>query len=58
MLTSLTRPTGGLGSWAATSALVATILLIGYLPKEPPLFDELTARAQLRPFNPLAICDH
>jgi ABC-2 type transport system ATP-binding protein len=50
MLTSLTRPTSG------TARIVgvdigdrdALIEKIGYLPEEPPLFDELTAREQLR----------
>jgi ABC-2 type transport system ATP-binding protein len=50
MLTTLTRPTGG------TARIVgvdigdrdAIIDHIGYLPEEPPLYDELTGREQLR----------
>ena len=50
ILTTLTRPTGGNARIMGidTSARTAVIDHIGYLPEEPPLFDELTAREQLR----------
>jgi ABC-2 type transport system ATP-binding protein len=50
MLTTLTRPTSG--SARVMGVDVADrrelISVVGYLPEEPPLFDELTAREQLR----------
>jgi len=50
MLTTLTRPTSGS---ARVMGIDVTdrrelISVVGYLPEEPPLFDELTAREQLR----------
>lgn len=50
MLTSLTKPTAG-DAWIMRVDVHQRnelIDLIGYLPEEPPLFDELTAREQLR----------
>jgi len=50
MLTSLTRPTGGEARIMGVDVRNRRELIqhIGYLPEEPPLFDELTAREQLR----------
>jgi ABC-2 type transport system ATP-binding protein len=50
MLTTLTRPTAGEASVVGIDVRDrnAVIDRIGYLPEEPPLFDELTAREQLR----------
>jgi len=50
MLTSLTRPTSGSARVMAVdvSNRHELISVLGYLPEEPPLFDELTAREQLR----------
>ena len=50
MLTTLTRPTSGRG-WVDGVDIADRKRLIehiGYLPEEPPLFDELTGREQLR----------
>jgi len=50
MLTTLTRPTSGRG-WVDGVDITdreELIQHIGYLPEEPPLFDELTGREQLR----------
>ena len=49
MLTTLTRPTDGTATVAGRSVedRDAVVERIGYLPEEPPLFDELTAREQL-----------
>jgi len=49
MLTTLTKPTAGTASILGRpiSDRPAVIDLIGYLPEEPPLFDELTGREQL-----------
>jgi len=50
MLTSLTRPTGGEARIMGVDVRNRRELIrhIGYLPEEPPLFDELTGREQLR----------
>lgn len=50
MLTSLTRPTAGRAWIVGTDVRdrSALIDLIGYLPEDPPLFDEFTGREQLR----------
>lgn len=50
MLTTLTRPTEGTASIAGVDIGNRSDLIahIGYLPEEPPLFDELTGREQLR----------
>ncbi len=50
MLTTLTRPTSGRAQVAGVDVSDRRALIdrIGYLPEEPPLFDELTAREQLR----------
>ena len=50
MLTTLTRPTEGTASIAGVDIRNRSDLIahIGYLPEEPPLFDELTGREQLR----------
>jgi len=50
MLTSLTRPTSGSARIVGvpTTDRRHLVQYIGYLPEEPPLFDELTAREQLR----------
>jgi len=50
MLTSLTRPTAGTATIMGVDIRDRTRLIehIGYLPEEPPLFEELTAREQLR----------
>jgi ABC-2 type transport system ATP-binding protein len=50
MLTTLTRPTDGAATIMGVDSRdrKAVIEHIGYLPEEPPLFDELTAREQLR----------
>jgi ABC-2 type transport system ATP-binding protein len=50
MLTTLTRPTEGGAQIMGVDVRDrdAVIDHIGYLPEEPPLFDELTAREQLR----------
>ncbi|MFT4891470.1 MAG: ABC-2 type transport system ATP-binding protein [Halobacteriales archaeon] len=50
MLTSLTRPTGGEARIMGVDVRDRRELIqhIGYLPEEPPLFDELTGREQLR----------
>lgn len=50
MLTTLTRPTDGEATIMGVDIRdrKAVIEHIGYLPEEPPLFDELTAREQLR----------
>lgn len=50
MLTTLTSPTSG-SAWVAGFPVEdrgAVVPNIGYLPEEPPLHDELTAREQLR----------
>lgn len=49
MLTGLTRPTSGNASIAGVSVTDRDALRprIGYLPEEPPLYDEATAREQL-----------
>ncbi|MEZ3116607.1 ABC transporter ATP-binding protein [Halobaculum sp. MBLA0147] len=49
MLTTLTRPSHGTAHVAGqpVSDREAVVERIGYLPEEPPLFDELTAREQL-----------
>ncbi|GGL56306.1 ABC transporter ATP-binding protein [Halocalculus aciditolerans] len=49
MLTTLTVPTRGSASIAGASVADrdAVVPRIGYLPEEPPLFDELTGREQL-----------
>lgn len=55
MLTSLTRPTDG-EAWVnghAVSDRDAVRRSIGYLPEEPPVFDELTGREQLEYFGRL-----
>lgn len=50
MLTSLTRPTAGEARVAGIDCRDRRSLIevIGYLPEDPPLFEELTAREQLR----------
>ena len=50
MLTTLTRPTSGSARVAGVDVTDRRelIAVVGYLPEEPPLFDELTAREQLR----------
>ena len=50
MLTTLTRPTSGTGRIVGIDIADRNALIdhIGYLPEEPPLFDELTGREQLR----------
>ncbi len=50
MLTSLTHPTAGSATIAGVKSTdrAALIEKIGYLPEEPPLFEELTAWEQLR----------
>ncbi|SIR53217.1 ABC-2 type transport system ATP-binding protein [Haladaptatus litoreus] len=50
MLTTLTRPTSGTARVAGQSIdnRDAVVSRIGFLPEEPPLYDELTAREQLR----------
>ena len=50
MLTSLTRPTSGSARVVGVDVADRSDLIreIGYLPEEPPLFDELTGREQLR----------
>jgi ABC-2 type transport system ATP-binding protein len=50
MLTTLTRPSSGSATIMGRDVAdrPAVIDLIGYLPEEPPLFDELTGREQLR----------
>jgi len=50
MLTTLTRPTSGEARVMGVDVRDRAALIehIGYLPEEPPLFDELTAREQLR----------
>ena len=55
MLTPLTRPTDG-EAWRdgkPVSDRDAIRASIGYLPEEPPLFDELTGRGQLEYFGRL-----
>ncbi len=55
MLTSLTRPTDG-GGWIDGNPISdrdAIRASIGYLPEEPPVFDELTGREQLEYFGRL-----
>jgi len=49
MLTTLTRPTSGSARVMGVDVTNRRelISLVGYLPEEPPLFDELTAREQL-----------
>jgi ABC-2 type transport system ATP-binding protein len=49
LLTSLTRPTSGTASVAGVPVTDRAALIdhIGYLPEEPPLYDELTGREQL-----------
>ncbi|MFC7228034.1 ABC transporter ATP-binding protein [Salinirubellus salinus] len=49
MLTSLVRPTSGSATVAGVNVTDREALVshIGYLPEEPPLYDELTAREQL-----------
>jgi len=49
MLTTLTNPTSGQG-WVAGEPITdrgAVTPHVGYLPEEPPLYDELTGREQL-----------
>jgi ABC-2 type transport system ATP-binding protein len=49
MLTTLTRPTAGQG-WVVGEPITdreAVTPHVGYLPEEPPLYDELTGREQL-----------
>ena len=50
MLTTLTRPTDGEATIMGVDIRDRKAIIdhIGYLPEEPPLFDELTAREQLR----------
>jgi len=50
MLTTLTRPTSGSARVMGidVSNRRELVSVVGYLPEEPPLFDELTAREQLR----------
>ena len=50
MLTTLTRPTSGTARIVGIDIGDRDTLIdhIGYLPEEPPLFDELTGREQLR----------
>ncbi|MFC7139740.1 ABC transporter ATP-binding protein [Halosimplex aquaticum] len=50
MLTTLTRPTSGSARVMGVDVTDRRELIsvVGYLPEEPPLFDELTAREQLR----------
>ncbi|MFB6141063.1 MAG: ABC transporter ATP-binding protein [Halosimplex sp.] len=50
MLTTLTRPTSGSARVMGVDVTNRRELIsvVGYLPEEPPLFDELTAREQLR----------
>jgi len=50
MLTTLTRPTSGTASVAGHSIENRESVTphIGYLPEEPPIYDELTGREQLR----------
>jgi ABC-2 type transport system ATP-binding protein len=50
MLTTLTRPTAGEARILGIDVRDRRALIphIGYLPEEPPLFDELTGREQLR----------
>jgi ABC-2 type transport system ATP-binding protein len=50
MLTTLTRPTSGEASILGIDVRDRNAVIdhIGYLPEEPPLFDELTGREQLR----------
>ncbi|WP_459191721.1 ABC transporter ATP-binding protein [Halosimplex sp. J119] len=50
MLTTLTRPTSGAARVMGVDVTDRRELIsvVGYLPEEPPLFDELTAREQLR----------
>jgi len=55
MLTSLTRPTDG-EAWIEGNPVSdrdAVRSSIGYLPEEPPVFDELTGREQLEYFGRL-----
>lgn len=49
MLTTLTRPTAGSATVAGQSIAdrAAVVPHIGYLPEEPPVYDELTGREQL-----------
>ncbi|AGB30540.1 ABC transporter-like protein [Natrinema pellirubrum DSM 15624] len=49
MLTTLTRPTAGTASVAGHSIVDRESVTphIGYLPEEPPVYDELTGREQL-----------
>jgi len=49
MLTTLTRPTSGTARVAGADVRdrPAVVEHIGYLPEEPPVFDELTGREQL-----------
>jgi ABC-2 type transport system ATP-binding protein len=49
MLTTLTRPTSGSARVAGADVRdrAAVVPGIGYLPEEPPVFDELTGREQL-----------
>ncbi|MFB6179083.1 MAG: ABC transporter ATP-binding protein [Halorientalis sp.] len=49
MLTSLTRPTSGSARVAGVPVTDRQTLIqrVGYLPEEPPLYNELTAREQL-----------
>jgi len=50
LLTTLTKPTSGTASVAGVSIEDRDALVddIGYLPEEPPIYDELTGREQLR----------
>jgi ABC-2 type transport system ATP-binding protein len=52
MLTTLTRPTSGSATVAGESISDRDAVTphIGYLPEEPPLYDELTGREQLEYF--------
>ncbi|SEH68055.1 ABC-2 type transport system ATP-binding protein [Halopenitus malekzadehii] len=55
MLTSLTRPTDG-EAWISGDPVTDRDAIresIGYLPEEPPVFDELTGREQLEYFGRL-----
>ncbi len=49
MLTTLTRPTSGTGRVAGADVTDRNAVTphIGYLPEEPPIYDELTGREQL-----------
>ena len=55
LLTTLTRPTSGTATVVGhpIDDRTAVTSVVGYLPEEPPLYDELTAREQLRFFADL-----